>query len=194
LSEFYKDKSRLNGYDCRCKECAKARSRKNSKKNPDYMKNYNREWLNKNPNYKKEWREKNPNYLSPCRIENPNYHNEYMKKYMNNRYKIDSMFRLNHNMANGICKSLKSNKNGSWLSLILYTLEQLKEHLENLFLLGMTWENYGKWHIDHLIPLSLWRFEKAEDREFKQCWALANLQPLWGKDNLIKGNKVYSII
>ena len=54
----------------------------------------------------------------------------------------------------------------------------------------MNWENMGQWHIDHIIPISLWQFEKPEDREFKQCWALANLQPLWAGDNLRKYNRV----
>ena len=55
----------------------------------------------------------------------------------------------------------------------------------------MNWENQGKWHIDHIIPISLWQFEIHTDREFRQCWALCNLQPLWGKDNLSKNNKIF---
>ena len=54
----------------------------------------------------------------------------------------------------------------------------------------MTWDNYGEWHVDHIIPMSSFEFESVEDREFKICWSLKNLQPLWGLDNLIKGSKL----
>jgi len=55
----------------------------------------------------------------------------------------------------------------------------------------MNWNNYGKygWTIDHIIPISWWKFESYEDREFKQCWCLANLQPLWAHDNFSKHNR-----
>jgi len=54
----------------------------------------------------------------------------------------------------------------------------------------MTWDNYGKWHIDHVIPTSVFNFEKPEDDDFKRCWSLQNLQPLWALDNIKKGNKL----
>jgi hypothetical protein len=63
-------------------------------------------------------------------------------------------------------------------------------HLEKQFTNGMTWENRNEWHIDHIIPQSLWKYETYDDREFKQCWALCNLQPLWAEDNLSKGNRI----
>lgn len=54
----------------------------------------------------------------------------------------------------------------------------------------MNWDNYGSyWHIDHIKPISLFKYETAEDPEFKKCWALDNLQPLEKIANLKKGNK-----
>jgi hypothetical protein len=63
----------------------------------------------------------------------------------------------------------------------------LKQHLENQFQSGMNWKTYGKygWHIDHIIPLSS---AKTEKELYKLCH-YTNLQPLWAKDNLIKGNR-----
>ncbi|MFH1762494.1 MAG: HNH endonuclease, partial [bacterium] len=55
---------------------------------------------------------------------------------------------------------------------------------------GMAWKNYGEWHVDHIIPRSVFNYEKAEDVDFKRCWALDNLQPLWGIENISKGNKL----
>lgn len=63
-------------------------------------------------------------------------------------------------------------------------------HLESLFTNGMSWQNYGEWHVDHKIPISSFDFESIECEEFKKCWSLNNLQPLWGIDNLSKGSKI----
>jgi hypothetical protein len=71
-----------------------------------------------------------------------------------------------------------------------YTLKDLKKYLEKSFLPGMSWENYGQWHVDHRVPLSVFNFEKPEDNDFKRCWALSNLQPLWSIENIKKNNKL----
>ena len=52
----------------------------------------------------------------------------------------------------------------------------------------MSWDNYGEWHIDHVIPLSLWDLSKKEDQEMATHYS--NLQPLWAKDNIAKSNKL----
>ena len=70
-----------------------------------------------------------------------------------------------------------------------YTPEELKEHLESQFTDGMSWDNMKDWHIDHIRPVSSFNFTTTECEDFKKCWALNNLQPLWSKDNLSKGNK-----
>jgi hypothetical protein len=53
----------------------------------------------------------------------------------------------------------------------------------------MNWDNYGSggWEIDHIRPVSSFRFESTDDPEFRDCYALSNLQPLWRKDNMRKG-------
>lgn len=74
----------------------------------------------------------------------------------------------------------------SWKTFVPYTLAQLMEHLERQFLPRMTWENQGEWHIDHVRPLSSFKFDKPEDAAFQEAWALSNLRPLWGLDNIRK--------
>jgi 5-methylcytosine-specific restriction endonuclease McrA len=54
----------------------------------------------------------------------------------------------------------------------------------------MTWDNYGKWHIDHIIPDSHFNYDKIDDEQFKLAWALENLQPLWAAENYRKYNKL----
>jgi hypothetical protein len=53
----------------------------------------------------------------------------------------------------------------------------------------MTWENRDRWQIDHIIPLSSFKYESAEDPEFKAAWALTNLRPLWTPLNYEKRAK-----
>lgn len=101
------------------------------------------------------------------------------------------MYKLNCYISTAMWRSLKGSKGGEfWLNLVGYTFNELKKHLEKQFVNGMTWDNYGKWHIDHKIPISVFNFTKPEDNDFKRCWALKNLQPLWAKENQLKGAKI----
>ncbi len=105
--------------------------------------------------------------------------------------KTDPKFILNKRISSLMRLSLKGNKNGyGWESLVEYTLNDLIKYLESLFQDKMSWENMGKWHIDHKIPISAFNFTSPFDIDFKRCWALDNLQPLWAKDNLSKGKKL----
>jgi hypothetical protein len=102
-------------------------------------------------------------------------------------------YTLKINMACSINQSLKGNKNGrSWEKIVGYTLDKLIKHLEKQFLPGMTWKNRGRggWHIDHIIPVSAFNFETVEDIDFRKCWALNNLRPLWEVENLRKADRV----
>lgn len=73
------------------------------------------------------------------------------------------------------------------MELIGCSIEQLLEHLESQFQDGMTWDNYGEWHIDHIKPCAMFDFTKEEDQ--RECFHYTNLQPLWAEDNLRKSDK-----
>ena len=62
----------------------------------------------------------------------------------------------------------------------------VKDYFELLFHEGMTWDNMGKWHIDHIIPLS---GTETEEEVIKLCH-YTNLQPLWAEDNWEKSDKI----
>lgn len=64
----------------------------------------------------------------------------------------------------------------------------LRVHIESLFRDGMSWDNIGKWHLDHIIPCSA--FDLVDPLQQKKCFHFSNLQPLWAEDNLSKGCKV----
>ena len=117
--------------------------------------------------------------------------NRSRRRLYERKYSKDNIrFRISKNIRCCVAQSLKGNKHGQhWETLVGYTLKELMTHLEKQFTDGMTWENYGKWHIDHVVPISLFSFESYNDLAFKECWHLHNLQPLWATDNIRKGNR-----
>ena len=103
---------------------------------------------------------------------------------------------LKSNIKNRLMVRLSQSLRGSkksphkWHTLLGYNTLQLKDHLEKQFIDGMCWENKGDWHIDHIIPISAFNFHTIEDIDFKKCWALDNLRPMWAKDNIKKRDKL----
>ena len=139
----------------------------------------NREHLN---TYHKEWREKN--------IEK---HRENKRTYERTRKANDPLYKLISNFRTAIYQVLKENnveKNGHYFDILKYSPEELISHLENQFKDGMTWDNYGEWHVDHKIAISLHNIKEIGDEEFMKCWSLSNLQPMWGEENIKKSNKI----
>ena len=100
--------------------------------------------------------------------------------------------RLNNNIRGRLRASLKCKgitKRNHTYSLVDFTRDELKEHLESQFTDGMSWDNMSEWHIDHIRPVSSFNYDSTEHPDFKKCWALNNLQPLWAEDNLRKNDK-----
>lgn len=139
----------------------------------------NRERLNE---YHKEWREKNIDK-----------HRENKRNYERNRKTNDPLYKLISNFRTAIYQVLKENnieKNKSYFDILGYTPEELIIHLEKQFKDGMTWDNYGIWHVDHKFPITSFDIQEMGDEEFMKCWCLDNLQPMWGEENIRKSNKL----
>lgn len=102
------------------------------------------------------------------------------------------MKRLIKNTSSAISRTLKGKqKNGHWEKLVGYTADQLKSHLERNFEDGMDWNNYGsEWWIDHKIPVIAFNFKSSDHIDFKRCWALSNLQPMWKIENMKKNARL----
>ena len=116
--------------------------------------------------------------------------NEYQKVRNKTLRQTVPAFAIRERMSAGVANSLKDGKNGrSWEALVGYTISDLMEHLERQFTKGMTWANRSDWHIDHIIPISSFRFETTDDPEFRAAWALSNLRPLWASENIRKSAK-----
>lgn len=136
-----------------------------------------KEWYRKNKNKslqtKKDWFEKNK---------------EKIYKLRNQRRKIDIKYKLSCYLRNRLNKVLRGfSKSVSVLKLIDCSIEQLKQHLESKFTYGMSWKNYGKWHVDHIRPCASYDLSKVSEQH--KCFHYTNLQPLWAKDNLSKNDK-----
>ncbi len=83
-------------------------------------------------------------------------------------------------------------KHGNTMELTGCSKDDLYSHLESKFTEGMNWDNYGKWHIDHIKPCV--SFDLTDTEEQKKCFHWTNLQPLWAIDNMRKGAKYVSVL
>ena len=151
----------------------------------------------KRSNFYKEWSKDNKEYLkdkhTKWREENREHVNKYAREYERMRCKTDPNYKLGRYTRTALWTCLKERnvaKYRSTFDILGYTIEELMTHLEKQFTEGMTWDNYGEWHVDHKIPMTSFNFETTDDPEFKECWCLDNLKPLWGPDNLTKGTKL----
>lgn len=114
------------------------------------------------------------------------------EKKRNERIQSNPRCKLNKHLRSSIYVALKGNKAGRhWESLVGYTVDELKQHLEKLFKPGWTWDNYGSvWAIDHKIPKAVFNYEHPEDIDFRICWSLKNLQPMDKIENIKKSDKL----
>jgi len=96
--------------------------------------------------------------------------------------------RIAMNLRSRLSAALRYNsKSGSAVKDLDCSIDELKIYLENQFGEGMTWENYGQWHIDHIIPLSI--VDLTDQGVVLKVCHYTNLQPLWAKDNISKGGR-----
>ena len=97
--------------------------------------------------------------------------------------------RLVHSLRCRVAQ-LVTKKNLSTLKLLDCTWEEFYVYIEQQFVEGMTWANYGKkgWHLDHKVPLSA--FDLTDPEQMKEACHHSNLQPLWWFDNLEKSNRI----
>lgn len=194
LIEFRHDKSRKDGFHPYCKSCQKTLRQKAYNENPlvkegdkrrhqkyyhesigrDTLKAYGESVVGQEVALKsrKQW------YLSG-----------HGAQYHKNQYHNNILFKLRHNLSARTRSVLLQSivvKDASILEFLGCTLDQLRLQFESQFTEGMTWENYGKWHIDHKKPCAA--FDLVDLDQQKLCFHHSNLQPLWAKDNLEKNS------
>lgn len=101
----------------------------------------------------------------------------------------DPAYRMQNALAARIRGALKTGgvKAARTAELIGCSVAELRAHLERQFSAGMTWENWGKWHIDHKRPCA--SFDLTDPAQQRQCFHFSNLQPLWAADNIRKSDR-----
>ena len=110
--------------------------------------------------------------------------------YEQERKKRDPAFKLLKTLRSRLGSALKSQnveKQHRTMDLIGQTPAFVRDYLESKFTEGMSWDNHGKWHIDHIKACC--KFDLTKEEEQRRCFHYTNLQPLWAKDNLSKGSK-----
>lgn len=182
LECFNRHRRAKSGFSSWCKKCISDHNKTTKDSRAKYSKNYYENNKDKIKSKTKEWKKQNKDKMTK-------WYSEYKKQ----RRAKDAKYKLAWNISSLMrvtlqCKGVK--KTLAFEKAVGYTISQLKEHLENKFDDKMSWENYGSyWHVDHIKPVSLFNFSSIEDQEFKDCWALNNLQPLEAIENIKKGNK-----
>tara|TARA_B110000008_G_scaffold43335_2_gene40945 strand:- start:6326 stop:6991 length:666 start_codon:yes stop_codon:yes gene_type:complete len=196
LTEFGKRSKAPDGLQYKCKVCRRAADKKWARNNPEKKRANDRKWRENNREKERaksrKWRENNrEKYRASSRKSNKR---PEAKKRINarlrERRKTDPQFRLARNLRSRLRKALKGkNKSASTISLLGCSIPHLKDHLEKQFLPGMTWENHGPvWHVDHMMPCA--SFDLIDPEQQRQCCHYTNLQPLWGPENISKGDTI----
>lgn len=183
-----------DGFKYSCKEC---RRKTEYEPNREYLITKQKQWYSKNKKtfaittseYKKKNREWYREYDKRYYQENKDLIKQRSKEYMYNRIENDLGFKILQRCRSRLYKAIKGHtKSASTQKLIGCTVEHLLNHLESQFTEGMTWDNYGEWHIDHIKPCSSFNFTKREEQF--ECFNYKNLQPLWAEDNYRKSDKI----
>ncbi len=113
--------------------------------------------------------------------------NETRRKNLQKRRDEDPKYRVMMALHCRLYMAVKEKK-GKTMELVGCSKDDLNKHLYSKFTEGMTWDNYGEWHIDHIHPCASFNLEDPEDQ--KKCFHWTNLQPLWAKDNISKGDRL----
>ena len=188
LDLYHKNRSKPDGYKESCKICRKLETKNNYIKNREKIKNEQKLYYESNKKkiqeYKKNWAKKNYNPEK----RKQQFLKTKEKIYLRNktRYDTDILYRLKKCISRRLYMALKKSKSKKTLEYLGCSISDLKIHIENKFTDNITWENYGKWHIDHIIPLSSAKCEN----DIYRLSHYTNLQPLWAIDNIKKSNRV----
>ncbi|WP_157385591.1 hypothetical protein [Mesorhizobium sp. STM 4661] len=137
----------------------------------------------------KEWKEADPLRSTASNAETyqrrKQAHLQKSREYKNRRRAVDPSFKLAAYLRSRLYKAVKGQ--GSAVADLGCTLLTLRIIITSLFQPGMTWQNYGEWHLDHKRPLA--SFDLTDRDQFLQACHYTNYQPLWAPDNLRKGAK-----
>ena len=157
----------------------------------EYYEENKEELRQKGKEYRENNLEKIKEYQTEYREENKEEINKKKMDYKRKRLAEDPLFKLIDGLRSRILLAIKSQageKAAKSMELLGCSVQHVRDHLESQFTEGMTWENRGEWHIDHIRPCA--SFDLTDPEEQKKCFHWTNLQPLWAKDNIIKSDRL----
>ena len=210
---FYVNKDRPSGFVAQCKKCGVKKSATWNKANKEkrkisrarsYQKNRDtlcakrREWYyankKRNEEITKRWTAANRERWLEKKREWAKNNTEAVRSSARKcaaKRAGNPTWRLSNSISRGIARSIANGKNRRhWEAIVGFSMAEFMSHIEKQFAPGMSWENFGEWHVDHKLPIASFVFKTSDDPDFKKCWSLDNLQPLWAIDNLRKGTKI----
>lgn len=147
---------------------------------------YNRKWQEDHPGYSRQWDIKHRKTRNEISRRWRQKNRQHIREYKNKRRRENIQSRLRHTLRsrlNGIISN--GQKVGSAVRDLGISIKAFMLYIENQFESGMSWDNYGEWHLDHIIPLA--SFDLTDRQQFLEAYNWLNYQPLWAKDNWSKG-------
>lgn len=175
------------GYQFKCKECRKAYRNKNKEKISIGKSKHYYENKEHYISYQRTYKETFPDIVKERKREYYQKTKQEVNIKIKKRKEKDSLFKFSCNVRTLITGSFSRQggfkKNSKTEQLLGCSITELRAHLAKQFLPGMSLENHGEWHIDHIIPLA----SAKTQAEIEALCHYTNLQPLWAKDNMKKG-------
>lgn len=207
-NEFYKRTNSKDGYRNDCKKCHNEQRKKLYLEKIEYEKQSRKQFYQSNKDkikkVKKKYYEEHKEYFSKKNKEYGDKHreelNEYARQYRKKHQKEITAKRkekrhtdekyyyeiyIRNKINNYLNRYGKIKKKNNVQEILGCNYEEFKIYIESKFQDGMSWENRGEWHLDHIIPL-------ATAKNYDDLIRLnhhTNFQPLWAIDNWKKGKR-----
>jgi hypothetical protein len=179
IENYHKRNKNKGGYSHTCKDCYNAKQRDYRKKSSTY-----KDWTVKNKEHLYEQQKK---YLDSEK--GKKNRREYINEYKKNRKENDPGYKIWENSRKRIWKILNVRKSHNTSTLINTTPFLFKRWIEFTMTDNMNWSNYGKlWHIDHVIPISLFNLEN--NQELFEAFNWQNCRAEYATFNLEKGDNI----
>lgn len=211
-SEFHRRADSVDGHCCWCKPCKSERKRAAysvtaerdrarvaayrsahpekvaAAKRAAYLKKHEQYKANGRAAYRRD-PESKKKYQAEYRRNNLLAVNAATARYKRERLRSDPLFRAQYSMRARVFLAFRKKglpQRGRTREILGCEWDELKTHMESRFTEGMSWDNYGSWHVDHIIPLS----SATSEAELVRLCHFTNLQPLWAADNIRKGARI----
>jgi hypothetical protein len=208
FGKHQKTKDKLQNF---CKSCINNIRKEWKKNNPEgdkkiYLLNQDYYKSKSNARYyikREEILEKSKEYYQKNKLHISEYYSQWVEKnkdkinsYNKNRKNNNPTIKLSSIIRSKISTGLKKFNGGKQNSVLeivgLKSWEDFRKYIECHWEEGMSWENYGigknntTWHVDHIIPLH----SSQNEEDIKKLNYYTNLRPMWGSDNIRKGDKI----